>query len=231
MASSRSARSRTRPPAGSGRTASTPAASCCCRPIRSPTTSSSTPRSSSSTPAPASTTTTSCTAPPRSSSCGSTSRSSTSSTGARPGIDLIPIGYINQHHEPTQFYSVHAARALQRPHPVDLEGAGDQRLRHDRRRLNYQVQASTSLEDFGERLRRPHRCQYRAAVPDAAMPPASTASTRSASRNPLRGDFSPALSNDSRCPGRLDYRAALPAGICRQRQRLLHAQHDAARRL
>jgi hypothetical protein len=22
------------------------------------------------------------------------------------GIDLIPIGYINQHHEPTQFYSV-----------------------------------------------------------------------------------------------------------------------------
>src|SRR5262249_8459678 len=23
-----------------------------------------------------------------------------------PGIDLIPIGYINQHHEPTQFYSV-----------------------------------------------------------------------------------------------------------------------------
>jgi hypothetical protein len=24
-----------------------------------------------------------------------------------PGIDLIPIGYINEHHEPTQFYSVH----------------------------------------------------------------------------------------------------------------------------
>jgi hypothetical protein len=23
-----------------------------------------------------------------------------------PGIDLIPIGYINEHHEPTQFYSV-----------------------------------------------------------------------------------------------------------------------------
>jgi hypothetical protein len=23
-----------------------------------------------------------------------------------PGIDLVPIGYINQHHEPTQFYSV-----------------------------------------------------------------------------------------------------------------------------
>ena len=51
-----------------------------------------------------------------------------------PGVDLVPIGYINQHHEPTQFYSVLQAGALQRPDPLDLESAGDQHLRNDRGR-------------------------------------------------------------------------------------------------
>ena len=57
-------------------------------------------------PDPASTTTTSCTARRRSSRCGSISSSAIQFSWRAPGIDLVPIGYINQHHEPTQFYSV-----------------------------------------------------------------------------------------------------------------------------
>ena len=51
-----------------------------------------------------------------------------------PGVDLVPIGYINQHHEPTQFYSVLRPELYNGLIPIDLEGAGNQPLRHDRRR-------------------------------------------------------------------------------------------------
>jgi hypothetical protein len=71
-----------------------------------------------------------------------------------PGIDLVPIGFINQHHEPTQFYSV------DRPELDNGKGNGlvpttwaspaasvYGRIIDG---LDYQFQVSTSLEDFGD---------------------------------------------------------------------------------
>jgi TolA-binding protein len=71
-----------------------------------------------------------------------------------PGIDLVPVGYINQHHEPTQFYSVN------RPELDNGRGTGiipttwavpalsvyGEILDG----LTYQFQVSSSLEDFGD---------------------------------------------------------------------------------
>ena len=57
-----------------------------------------------------------------------------------------------------------AARTLQRPHPLDLDGAGDQRLRHHRGRLDLHHPGQQQSRGFRRRLRPPHRCQYRSAV-------------------------------------------------------------------
>ncbi len=71
-----------------------------------------------------------------------------------PGIDLVPVGFINQHHEPTQFYSV------DRPELDNGKGNGlvpttwaspaasvYGRIIDG---LDYQFQVNTTLEDFGD---------------------------------------------------------------------------------
>ena len=67
-----------------------------------------------------------------------------------PGIDLVPIGYINQHHEPTQFYSVNRPELYNGLIPSTWKVPGSQRLRHDRRRREVPGEVSASLEDFGD---------------------------------------------------------------------------------
>ena len=59
-----------------------------------------------------------------------------------------------------------AARALQRPHSFDLEGAGDEHLRHDRRGPDLHDPGEQQPRGFRRRFRDPHRRQYGAAVPD-----------------------------------------------------------------
>jgi hypothetical protein len=71
-----------------------------------------------------------------------------------PGIDLVPVGYINQHHEPTQFYSVN------RPELDNGRGTGIipttwavpalSVFGQIFDGLTYQFQVSSSLEDFGD---------------------------------------------------------------------------------
>jgi hypothetical protein len=66
-----------------------------------------------------------------------------------PGIDLVPVGYINQHHEPTLFYSVNRPELANRLVPTTWAppAAGFYGKIIDD--LSYQFQVSSSLEDFG----------------------------------------------------------------------------------
>jgi len=66
-----------------------------------------------------------------------------------PGIDLVPIGYINQHHEPTQFYSVNRPELYNGLIPSTFKAGASSVYGTIADGLSYQVQVSTSLEDFG----------------------------------------------------------------------------------
>jgi hypothetical protein len=67
-----------------------------------------------------------------------------------PGIDLVPIGYINQHHEPTQFYSVRRPELYNGliPSTWRVPATGIYGTIADG--IKYQLQLSSSLEDFGD---------------------------------------------------------------------------------
>ena len=116
------------PRTASGRSAPTPPSGAAADLRSSPTTSSSTPRSSSSMPAPASTPTTSCTAPPR------LSRFAIDFKIVRPVQLALPRHrpHSDRLHQPApradDVLQRQPARTLQWPDPVDLDGAGGQRL-------------------------------------------------------------------------------------------------------
>jgi hypothetical protein len=67
-----------------------------------------------------------------------------------PGIDLIPIGYINEHHEPTQFYSVNRPELYNGLIPSTWKAPATSVYGTLADGLKYQIQASSSLEDFGD---------------------------------------------------------------------------------
>jgi hypothetical protein len=67
-----------------------------------------------------------------------------------PGIDLVPIGYINQHHEPTQFYSVNRPELYNGLIPSTWMVPSSSVYGTVADGLSYQVQASSSIEDFGD---------------------------------------------------------------------------------
>jgi hypothetical protein len=68
-----------------------------------------------------------------------------------PGVDLVPIGYTNQTHEPTTFYSVNRPELANGLIPTTLDvpswGTVYGQITND---LGYQFQISQSLEDFGD---------------------------------------------------------------------------------
>ncbi|HZE56052.1 MAG TPA: hypothetical protein VE111_22585 [Bradyrhizobium sp.] len=66
-----------------------------------------------------------------------------------PGIDLVPIGYINQHHEPTQFYSVNRPELYNGLIPSTFFAGASSVYGRIADGLSYQFQISTSIEDFG----------------------------------------------------------------------------------
>src|SRR6266700_1766416 len=66
-----------------------------------------------------------------------------------PGIDLVPIGFINQRHEPTQFYSVHRPEIYNGLIPSTFMVPSSSIYGRLMDGLSYQVQISTSIEDFG----------------------------------------------------------------------------------
>lgn len=67
-----------------------------------------------------------------------------------PGIDLVPIGYINQHHEPTQFYSVLRPELYNGLIPSTWKVPGTSVYGTVTEDLKYQVMLSTSNEDYGD---------------------------------------------------------------------------------
>jgi hypothetical protein len=66
-----------------------------------------------------------------------------------PGIDLIPIGYINEHHEPTQFYSVLRPEIYNGLIPSTWSAPASSIYGSIADGLGYQIMVSSSIEDFG----------------------------------------------------------------------------------
>jgi hypothetical protein len=67
-----------------------------------------------------------------------------------PGVDLVPVGYINLHHEPTLFYSVDRPELANGLIPSTWAAPSTGVYGKIVDNLNYQVQLSKGLEDFGD---------------------------------------------------------------------------------
>jgi hypothetical protein len=67
-----------------------------------------------------------------------------------PGIDLVPIGYINQHHEPTEFYSVLRPELYNGLIPSTWKVPGTSVYGTIADGVKYQVMLSAAQEDFGD---------------------------------------------------------------------------------
>ncbi|MDD5263106.1 MAG: hypothetical protein PHD76_14785 [Methylacidiphilales bacterium] len=66
-----------------------------------------------------------------------------------PGVDVVPFGYTNLHHEPTQFYSVNRPELYQGLIPSTWFEGSTSLYGNIIDNLTYQFQISTSLEDSG----------------------------------------------------------------------------------
>jgi hypothetical protein len=119
-----------------------------------------------------------------------------------PGIDLVPIGYINQHHEPTQFYSVNRPELYNGLIPSTWMAPATSIYGTIADGVRYQVQVSSSLEDFGDffTLRTDANT-----VPPFPIPyaPGISGLDALAFAKPALGDFRQ-LSNDDGIAGKLD---------------------------
>jgi hypothetical protein len=120
-----------------------------------------------------------------------------------PGIDLVPIGYINQHHEPTQFYSVLRPELYRGLIPSTWKVPGSSVLGTITDGLKYQVMVSTSNEDFGGSF--DQRTEAKTVPPPGTPYPGGIDGVDAlALSRPVRGDFQQ-LSNTVAVSGRLDY--------------------------
>ena len=128
-----------------------------------------------------------------------------------PGIDLVPIGYINQHHEPTQFYSVNRPELYNGLIPSTFKAPATSVYGRIADGLSYQIQVSTSLEDYGDSF--DNRTAAKT-VPPFPIPYAAGIDGLNAlgfSRPPL-GDFQQ-LSNEVAYSGRLDFAPSFIPGF------------------
>ena len=67
-----------------------------------------------------------------------------------PGIDLVPIGWINQHHEPTEFYSVLRPELYNGLIPSTWRVPGTSIYGTIADGVKYQIMISAAQEDFGD---------------------------------------------------------------------------------
>src|SRR5262249_732296 len=120
-----------------------------------------------------------------------------------PGIDLIPIGYINEHHEPTAFYSVKRPELYNGLIPSTWWSPATSFYGRLTDGLTYTIQASSSLEDFGDDF-----ATRTAANPVPPFPTGYVGGIRGTEAlgfaRPARGDFRQ-LSNDVAIAGQLSY--------------------------
>jgi hypothetical protein len=120
-----------------------------------------------------------------------------------PGIDLVPIGYINQHHEPTQFYSVLRPELYNGLIPSTWKVPATSIYGTIVDGISYQLMAAASNEDFGDAF--DLRTEART-VPPFPLPyfPGVDGINALGFSNPPIGDFSQ-LTNSVAVTGRIDF--------------------------
>ena len=120
-----------------------------------------------------------------------------------PGIDLVPIGYINQHHEPTQFYSVNRPELYNGLIPSTWKAPASSVYGTITEDIKYQVMISASNEDYGDSFT--SRTGART-VPPPGTPyfPGIDGLNALTFSNPPLGSFQQ-LSNAIATSGRLDF--------------------------
>lgn len=128
-----------------------------------------------------------------------------------PGIDLVPIGYINQHHEPTQFYSVRRPELYNGLIPSTFWGPASSVYGRIADGLSYQLQASSSIEDYGDAFGRRTDANTVPPFPEGYAGGINGLEGLALSR-PVVGDFRQ-LSNTVAYSGRLDYAPAFLPGF------------------
>jgi hypothetical protein len=128
-----------------------------------------------------------------------------------PGIDLVPIGYINQHHEPTQFYSVNRPELYNGIIPSTWKAPATSVYGTITDGLKYQVMLSATNEDFGDSF--DNRTAAKT-VPPPPTPyfPGIDGLNALVFSNPPLGDFQQ-LSNTLAVSGRLDFAPAFLPGF------------------
>jgi hypothetical protein len=118
-----------------------------------------------------------------------------------PGVDLVPIGYINQHHEPTQFYSVLRPQLYNALIPSTWKVPGTSVYGIITEGLKYQVMVSASQEDFGDSFDLRTDANT---VPPGPYFPGIDGLNGLVFSNPPLGDFRQ-LSNTMAVSGKLDF--------------------------
>jgi len=128
-----------------------------------------------------------------------------------PGIDLVPIGYINQHHEPTQFYSVNRPELYNGLIPSTFWGPASSIYGRIADGVTYQIQVSSSIEDYGDDFGRRTDANTVPRFPETYLGGFSGTDGLALSR-PVVGDFRQ-LNNQLAYSGRLDVAPAFIPGF------------------
>jgi hypothetical protein len=120
-----------------------------------------------------------------------------------PGVDLVPIGYINQHHEPTQFYSVQRPELYNGLIPSTWMVPATSVYGTLMDGLRYQFMLSSSIEDFGDDF--DHRTDANTVAPfPTGYAAGITGLEALALSRPVIGDFRQ-LNSTVAYAGRLDF--------------------------
>lgn len=128
-----------------------------------------------------------------------------------PGIDLLPIGYINQHHEPTQFYSVNRPELYNGLIPSTWKAPATSVYGTITEDLKYQVMVSASNEDYGDSFDN-RTAAKTVPLPGTPYAPGIDGINALGFSNPPLGDYQQ-LDNAVAVSGRLDFTPTFWAGF------------------
>jgi hypothetical protein len=128
-----------------------------------------------------------------------------------PGVDLVPIGYINQHHEPTQFYSVFRPELYNGLIPSTWKVPATSLYGTIVDGIKYQVMLSVANEDFGDSFDLRNDARSAPPFPTPYFPGVDGLNALAFSNPPL-GDFAQ-LNNSLAVSGRLDFSLSQAPGL------------------
>ncbi len=128
-----------------------------------------------------------------------------------PGIDLVPIGYINQHHEPTQFYSVLRPELYNGLIPSTWKVPATSIYGTIVDGISYQLMAAASNEDFGDSFDLRTEARTVPPFPIPYFPGVDGINALAFSNAPI-GDFTQ-LTNAVAVTGRVDFTLPQTPGL------------------